>query len=81
MDLGPTRQYTPIWERLKRDHVVSITTPRALHRRIKKAVRKEKYMDFAYKFQIEPRHAVISISSSGSILTFRLHFSLISEDF
>jgi hypothetical protein len=60
---------------------VSITAPRALHRRIIKAVKKEKWMDIAYKLEIEPRVAVLSHSQRNSILTFNLSFSLISSDF
>jgi hypothetical protein len=82
------RQYEPIWVKLKsmpqseaHEKGVSITAPRALHRRIIKAVKKEKWMDIAYKLEIEPRVAVLSHSQRNSILTFRLSFSLIPSDF
>jgi len=82
------RQYEPVWIKLKSlplDQAtnlgVSITANRALHRRIIKAVRKEKYMDLGYKIRIEPRVAVIDTERSNSIITFKLRFSLISEDF
>jgi hypothetical protein len=82
------RQYEPIWVKLKSlsqseasSKGVSITAPRALHRRIIKAVKKEKWMDIAYKLEIEPRVAVLSHSQKNSILTFQLSFSLIATDF
>lgn len=82
------RQYEPIWTKLKSlpqseaaSKGVSLTAPRALHRRIIKAVKKEKWMDIAYKLEIEPRIAVLSHSQKNSILTFRLTFSLVETDF
>lgn len=82
------RQYEPIWTKLKSlpqteafTKGVSITAPRVLHRRIIKAVKKEKWMDIGYKLEIEPRVAVLCHSQKNSILTFRLTFSLIATDF
>lgn len=81
------RQYEEIWTRLKnlprKDAEIkgiSISAPRALHKRIIKATKKEKWKDHGYK-AIEPRRAVLSVSRSNSIVTFRLTFSLIEEDF
>lgn len=82
------RQYEPIWFQLKSlsqseasSKGVSITAPRALHRRIIKAVKKEKWMDIGYKLLIEPKTALLSHSQRNSILTFKLTFSLTPEDF
>jgi hypothetical protein len=78
IDLGP-RQYQPIWNKLKAlpakqaaTQGVSITAPRALHKRILKAVVKEKWLDLGYKMEIEPKHAIMHHSRSGSILTFTM---------
>jgi dUTPase len=78
LDLGP-RQYEPIWRKLKAlpakqaaTQGVSVTAPRALHKRILKAVVKEKWLDIGYKMEIEPKHAIMYHSRSGSILTFFL---------
>lgn len=75
------REYEPIWNKLKATKQVSITANRALHPRIVKAVKKEKWKDLGYKLQIEPRIATLSHSTKGSVITFFLTFNLISQDF
>ena len=67
-----SRQYYPIWSRLKQDGKVSVTAPRPLHPRIIKAVKKEKWLDIGYKIQLEGRIAILSHVRSNSILTFFL---------
>lgn len=79
--LSNSRQYAPIWNKLKTDKKVSVTAPRPFHARIIKAVKKEKWMDIGYKLTIEPRKAKLSHTRSGSILTFYLDFTLIADDF
>lgn len=64
--------YSPIWEKLKQDKVVSITTNRRLHSRIIKAVIKRKWLDLGYKLKIAPKTAIITTSHNNSILTFHL---------
>ena len=81
MSSGLFRQYYPIWKKLKADKQVVISAPRPLHDRINKAVKKEKWLDIAYKLEIEPRKAVLSHSRKGSQITFSLTFSLTEEDF
>lgn len=78
IDLGP-RQYQPIWNKLKAlpakqaaKQGVSVTAPRVLHKRIMKAVVKEKWLDLGFKMEIEPNYAIMYHSRSGSILTFYL---------
>lgn len=82
------RQYEPIWLQLKAlpqaqaaSKGVSVTAPRALHRRIIKAVKKEKWMDIGYKILIEPKTALLSHAQKNSILTFFLTHTLTPEDF
>ena len=82
------RTYYSIWSQLKSLSLEDATTkgvrvsaPRPYHRRIIKAVRKEKWMDVGYKIRLEPRVATIVSFSSASIITFRLRFSLTPEDF
>lgn len=79
MSDGTDRQYNPIWYHLKTldakiaaSQGISVTAPRPLHRRIAKAVRKEKWLDIGYKIIIEPKHAIMYTARSGSILTFYL---------
>ena len=76
--LGP-RQYEPIWTKLKAlpaklaaTQGVSVTAPRVLHKRILKAVVKEKWLDIGFKMEIEPKYAIMYHARSGSILTFYL---------
>ena len=73
------RQYYPIWSRLKalapklaETQGISVSAPRALHKRIAKAVRKEKWLDLGYKILIQPKYARLTTSRSGGILTFYL---------
>jgi hypothetical protein len=75
------REYEPIWIKLKQTKQVSLTANRALHARIIKAVKKEKWKDVGYKLEIEPRIATLSHATKGSIITFFLTHTLTSEDF
>jgi len=72
------RHYQPIWEKIKKDNSCSITAPRQLHKRIKKAVIKEKDKDLGFKLILseEGRKALLTTNSQGSILTFNLKFSI-----
>jgi len=76
------RMYQPIWLKLKalpRDEAakvgVSVSAPRALHRRIVKAIKKEKWMDIEHKLEIEPYASVLANRSKHSILTFTLTYT------
>lgn len=82
------RKYETIWVRLKElsrkdaeTKGISISAPRPLHKRIIKAVNKEKWKDIGYKLELEDRVATLSHTRDGVILTFRLTFSLTTEDF
>jgi len=70
------RKYEPIWNKLKRDKVVSITAHRALHDRIYKAVVKEKWKDIVFKLETEPRAAILFHERTHSIIIFKLKFFL-----
>lgn len=66
------RHYGPIWYELKTKKTARITVNSALHKRIIKAVGKEKTLDLAYKLSIEPKLAVMKVTAKNSILTFFL---------
>jgi hypothetical protein len=51
---------------------VSIAANRALHRRIIKAVQKEKWKDIAYKSSISPLETILWFTRNQTILTFYL---------
>lgn len=70
------RDYTPIWNQLKKDKVVSVAANTKLHSRIVKAVKKEKYMDIGYKLSIDPAVAIISHVRETSKLTFKLRLEI-----
>ena len=70
------RQYTPIWNEIKIKGFCDVSTHRAYHRRIIKAVVKEKDLDLGYKLECSERYppqiAVLRSSRSGSIIKFTL---------
>jgi hypothetical protein len=73
-------QYDPIWNALKASKdfpkQISITANRLLHPRIIKAVTKRKWLDIAYKLQIDPKTAILTHVRDGSKLTFILTYHL-----
>ena len=73
------RFYYPIWSDLKSLSPeaaelvgISITAPSALHKRIVKAVKKEKWLDIGWKLTIDPQVSELSFIKKNSILTFYL---------
>lgn len=44
-----TRDYAPIWEALKKHRSVELNVPAKLHKRVKKAIIAEKYLDKRWK--------------------------------
>lgn len=66
------RDYTPIWLDLKKNKTASVTANRLFHSRIIKAVRKEKWLDTAYRINVQPKMAVITFTIKFSVLTFYL---------
>jgi hypothetical protein len=73
----PQRQYFPIWEQIKQTGMCEISTHKAFHRRIIKAVIKEKYMDLGFKLECSesypPIVTTMEIKKSASIIKFILH--------
>jgi hypothetical protein len=77
------RDYEPIWTKLKAmpfseasTKGVSVTANRALHRRIIKAVQKEKYMDVAYKIHMEPIKTILWYRKKDALITFYLKIAV-----
>lgn len=68
------RKYTPIWEILKNDGTVAITAPKPFHRRIIRAVIKEKYMDLEYHLLMSEakRRKKLEYKIEQSKITFKL---------
>jgi hypothetical protein len=66
------RYYQAIWEDIKKKEIVRITAPKPLHRRIIKAVIKEKWLDYAYKLESDNCNVILTHSISNSIITFKI---------
>lgn len=70
------RQYTPIWNQIKTEFHCEISAHKAYHRRIIKAVVKEKDLDLGFKFELSerspPQTSLLKSSRSGSIIKFTL---------
>lgn len=65
-----TRKYSPIWYELKVKGTVRITAPKPFHRRIIRAVIKEKYMDLEY-------HLLMSEANRRQKLHYRTNQSVV----
>lgn len=88
--INPPRLYQPIWDRLKslpqkeaKEKGITITAPSALHPRIIKAVKKEKWMDIGYKMMLlenEDKEATLVPIRRTSMITFKLVFSIGIKD-
>ena len=79
------RKYQPVWEKVKADGRCDIAVHRVYHKRVKKAVIKEKDMDLAYKLHCSelspPVVAVLRAQSVGSVIKFSLEIKpLITVD-
>lgn len=76
------RAYEPIWIKLKKDKKVSLTAPPKSHKRIIKAVLKEKYNDITFRFECSQlsKRARIAHSIKGSVITFMLKFTIGMDD-
>lgn len=79
--------YEPAWLSLKRSSDnpkrIVIAAPKAFHRRIYKAVIKEKDMDTVYKLQLSDnaQSARLSKVSDGGKLTILMHLTIGLTDF
>ena len=68
------RTYQPLWETLKSNGTVSLVASPSLHRRIIKAVYKERDKDLAHKLQLAETSQRSSLrhTAKGSLLTLDL---------
>lgn len=75
------RQYEPIWIALKKDKYCRVSAHRGVHRRIIKAVKKEKNLDLGYKYQMHEQslRAELEMKTSNNMIEFKLlHIEIIS---
>jgi hypothetical protein len=85
MLLDEPRHYYPIWSQIKSVGMCEISTHPAYHRRVIKAVIKEKYKDLGYKLECTescpPIKPKMSVTTNGSVIKFTLHiYPLITLD-
>jgi hypothetical protein len=70
------RQYEPVWIEIKLQGICKISAHRAFHKRIIKAVVKEKDLDLGFKLETSEKSpaqiSVLRSSRSGSVITFTL---------
>jgi hypothetical protein len=68
------RQYEQIWTNVKQESHCEISAHKAYHRRIIKAVTKEKDMDLGYKLECTERYppvqAILKTHKTGSVIRF-----------
>lgn len=67
-------QYKVVWQQLKDKGKVVLASPRTHHNKIIRALKKEKYKDLAFKFQLSEsnRRAIFTSDSEGNKITFYL---------
>lgn len=72
------RTYQPIWEELKRSNTCKISANKSLHKRIVKAVIKEKYNDVNFKLYLADKgqKAVLTHTKKYSIIEFFLNVTI-----
>ena len=77
----PLRHYEPVWNLIKQNLRCEISAHPARHRRIKKALRKEKDIDYGLKMEclerIPPMKAMMHTKSEGSKIIFTLTFEVL----
>jgi hypothetical protein len=70
------RHYEPIWNQIKQTGYCEISAHKALHRRIIKAIWKEKLQDLAFKQEClestPPIRCITYTEVTGSVIKFRL---------
>ena len=67
-------QYADTWNLLKQRGKIVLASPRPLHKRIIKAMKKKKYEDNVFKFQLSEsnQRAVFTSTSEGNKITLYL---------
>ncbi len=70
------RQYQPIWQALKKHKTVTVLSPSHLHKRLVKAVIKEKWMDDQFKKREGWRAMRLTYAIKNNEVTFFLSYKL-----
>lgn len=70
------RMYEPVWEALKKHKTVTLNAKPSLHKRIAKAIQKEKWADEEFKNKEGWRKMWMTHISKGNEITFSLSYKL-----
>jgi hypothetical protein len=75
------RHYEGVWKQLKKDKKIVLALTPAWHKRVKKAICKEKHMDYGYKLMCDEdgRKSELTFNSNGSQLTITLNELLLTR--
>lgn len=77
------REYEPLWIKIKNTKIgnsVKIVAMKTLHKRIMKAVAKEKYMDLGFKIMRDKRTYILHAVSEGNNIVFRMEETIRAKD-
>ncbi len=74
--LRKLRMYEPVWEALKKHKTVTLNAKPSLHKRIAKAIQKEKWADDSFKQREGWRMMWLTHISNGNEITFSLSYKL-----
>ena len=68
------RKYEPAWLELKKKRILRLAVPRPLHKRVIKAIIKEKWLDIGYKFERinQSYWDELAYTRNNNIIEFRL---------
>ena len=70
------RQYEPIWSALKKHKTITVSSPVHLHKRLIKAVIKEKWLDTSFKKKEGWRKMWLTYHTRENEVTFQLSYKL-----
>lgn len=72
------RKYQPIWNKLKAEGSIQVTSPYSSHRTIVQALKKESALDAAFRFKCveEGKYYFIRTYSAGDVLYLELQYQV-----
>lgn len=76
------RKYYPAWLVLKTKGKLTVVHPSHLHKRMVKAILKERTMDTGFRLELSEgnKYAKVFATSEGNLITFRLKYYLDPTD-
>lgn len=76
------RKYYPAWHKLKTEGKIILVTPKHLHKRVIKAIMKERSADTGFRLELaeQDRCAKVFATSKDNMIRFTLKYYLSPED-